>query len=242
MKCKKIKKIILLLAFALSYKVNIWAMNTGFSTEEMKSDEVVSILSDLNLSLLNLEPVKDAINCFDINEKGMIAIGSSDSETKTICIYNSDGIFQYGYRFNAIGSFGIEWDEDNIIIYFVRGDFLVEVDANGTVENVLDVPDTIENSSYTSNSIFKTRRAVGDYQYVLKNDMGIFNLFASSYSQLVITDNNGETEIFYDVNSTELTKMIVKVVGVIVFVGIVLIILVKETIIGVKNYNYIPKD
>lgn len=234
---KNAKKIILLMIFLLSFKIDILAMNTGLSTEEMESDKVESILSHINLSVLSLEPVKDAIDCFDVNEKGMIAIGTSDSEKKTICIYSSDGIFQYGYRFNSYGSFGIKWEEDNIIIYFVRGDFLVEVDTNGIIEKVLDVSDTLENGSYRRNSIFATKREVGDSKYVLKNDMGILNLFASTYSQLVITNNKGETEIFYDVNATELPKMIVTVIGVIVFAGSVIVILIRQTIIGVKNYN-----
>lgn len=65
---------------------------------------------------------------------------------------------------------------------------------------------------------FSTKREIGDTEYFLKNDMGIFNLFASSYSQLIVTNKNGEESIIYDVNSTHFSNVALAVAVVTMFI------------------------
>lgn len=71
---------------------------------------------------------------------------------------------------------------------------------------------------------------VGQDKYTIRNDMGILNLFLSSYSQLLKTDVNGETTIIYDVNTFHLIKTIFIVLAIIIFVGIVTTLVVMNLV------------
>lgn len=223
--------IILLLLFLLTNTgIEVLAMDTGFTTEALPKSNIETFIKNINISILPNEPKKKAIECFDINDNGLIAIGYSDSDNKTVCIYTSNGDFQYGYNFKCSGKFGIELDENTLNIYFVRSDIAITVNPNGEIEGILQIQDTIENNSYWNNSVFLTRRNTDNNEYILKNDMGIFNIFTSSYSQLIALNANGEESIIYDVNSAQFTHMAIIFIGIIVFICIVAFAVIKQFI------------
>lgn len=227
--------IVLLLFLLINGGVNVLAVNTGFSTEELTDKD--TFVKNVDVCVLDSAPEKKAIVCFDVNESGMIAIGHNGSDTKIISIYNLDGGFLYGYEFNCTGDFGVEWDNENLIIYFVRSDVALEINSTGEIESVLKIKDTIENNSYWNKQVFSTKRTINDKEYLLKNDMGFLNLFASSYSQLIITDSNGQTNVFYDVNSEQLTKTLIIFIGVLLFVGIVVYNAIRQIRNGSVHTN-----
>ncbi|MCI8332183.1 MAG: hypothetical protein HFE78_05105 [Clostridiales bacterium] len=207
---------------------NVTAMETGFTTEAISEEAKDRIISNVNISLLTVEPRKEAICCFDVSENGMIAIGSDISEKKTISIYTEDGIFQYGYTYKDPGIYGIEWDKDNLIIYSVRGNFAVLVDPTGEVKEIRDIPLTTENDRYWHKVVFAKRRSVEDTQYILTYDFGILNMVASSYTRLVIVKPDGEETMFYDVNEIQFLKVIIVFIGVVFLIGIVISGIIKE--------------
>ena len=221
--------VLMTMILMLSGAIISYAMETGFSTEELDKEEKQVLISSFGISLLYSEPDKRPIDCFDVNESGLIAIGFSDSEKKTICVYTVDGEFQYGYMFDCYGSFNLEWDKDNIIIYLVRSDAAIAVSPDGEITDTCLVSNTIENDTYRRNFLESTKRVVGDCEYIIKNDTGIFDLFASSYSQLVVT-NNGEVSIIYDVSKEQTVKNVVIFICVILFIAVVISLLVREFI------------
>lgn len=216
-------KIIVLFALLCCLLINttgeIYAMNTGYSTEILSPDEENSFRSRFEISLLQDEPKKRPIVRFDVNETGQIAVGSENFSTKYICVYAADGNFQYGYCFDWGGSFSIEWDGNNILIYLVRGDYIISVNPSGVIETILRVPTTIENSIYY-NKTHPTKRLVGDTEYIIKNDIGFLGWLASSYSRLVVKESDGTETIIYDVN----TEQLVRAIMIFIFVLTILII------------------
>ncbi|MBE6686110.1 MAG: hypothetical protein E7591_02650 [Ruminococcaceae bacterium] len=222
--------IILTLLLLVFGGVEVLAMNTGFSTESLPEDDMNTLLKNVNISMLTDEPPKKTIECFAVNEDGVIAIGCNSSENKVVCIYTSDGVFQYGYSFKCSGNFGIEFDKSVLNIYLVRSDIAIAVNSVGEVESILKIQNTSENNSYWNDCVFSTRRKIGDTEYFLKNDMGILNVFASSYSQLIITNKYGEESIIYDVNSAQFSNMVVVVGGVIVFICLVVAVVIWQFI------------
>lgn len=221
-------KIILPLLLIVIEGMNVWAMDTGFSTELISESDMNTLLKNVDISLLMEEPPKKAIECFDVNEDGFIAIGSSRFENKTVCVYTSDGVFQYGYRFKSSGNFGIELNKNVLNIYLVRSDVAIAVNSVGEVESILRIQNTSKNNSYWNSHVFSIRKKIRDDEYFLKNDMGIFNLFASSYSQLIAINKYGEKSIIYDVNSAQFLNMVVVVIGVAVFVCVVVAIIIRK--------------
>ncbi len=226
---KKISCIAIITIILISlFCVNISAVNTGFSTKQLSNKETGEIISRINLSRFEEEVVKGSIVCFDVSENGKVAIGERNNNNEYIMIYSSQGLFECGFSFSCTGDFGIEWDKENINLYFVRSDLLVSFDLNGKVLGVLEVENTIENNSYRNHSIESTEHTVNGTKYRIQNDMGILNLVATSYSQVVTIDANGNEAIIYDVNSEQLTKTILILIAVFVFVVIAVMGVARE--------------
>lgn len=203
-------------------KVYAFAMDTGFETDNMELSEQQIFLKNVDLKLITEKPPSYPVLCFDVNEDGMIALGSESLDEKIISIYSIDGDFMYGYTFNCSGSYGIEWDKNNLIIYFVRSDVAAMFDEKGNCLELKKIPITAENNSYWNDYVFSKQRTVGNSEYTLKNDMGPFNLFASSYSQLIKTDSDGSTTVIYDVNNDQLIKTIFIFIGIVLLIAIVI--------------------
>ena len=106
----------------LSLNICSFAMNTGFSTSEPDEKKQQYFLSGNAISLTYEEPKKYIISCFDVSESGLVAVGSATYGNQYIYVYDATGKFQYGYAFNNPGSYGLQWDGSDLIIYFVRSD------------------------------------------------------------------------------------------------------------------------
>lgn len=209
---------------------NAMAMNTGFSTNSMTLEAQKNFLSNINLSLITEEPEKNSIKCFDVNNNEQVAIGFENSLEKTISVYESNGAFKYGYKFNCSGSFGFEWDNNNIIIYFSRSDVAASFDPNGNNIELKRIQDTIDNNNYWNHSVNSVQRTINGNQYYLKNKMGVFNIFASSYSQLTKTDMNGNTIIFYDFSNEYTIKFAIGFIAVTLFILFIIVAIIKQFI------------
>lgn len=234
----KIRRILLMLVIVSVFLCNenksVLAMDTGFTTDNMELEDQKIFLSNINLSLITQEPPKNIITCFDVNDNGLIAVGTEDSAKKLVSIYTSDGIFKYGYVFDCEGSFGVEWDDNNIIIYFVRSGVAALFDEKGKNIDLKVIQDTIDNNSYWNHSVFSTQRTVNESQYTIKNNMGLFNIFSSSYSQLIRADTKGHINIIYDVSREYTVKFIMISIIVILFVVFVFSLLMLK-FIKIKN-------
>lgn len=214
MKHLRFFSLILFLCFLLgNICVEALAFSEGFSTEALTQEEIDTFLANVGLSVLSKEPAKKNIDCFDVNENGLIAIGCSDFEKKTVCIYTSEGNFKYGYEFQCSGAFGVEIKNDHLIIYFVRSDVELVIDFLGQIMSISKIQNTSENNSYWNNFVHVTIREVDGNIYRLTNKMGFFNVFASSYSQLSITDMYGVSSAVYDTNSINYSILILPCAG-----------------------------
>ncbi len=214
-----------------------YAINSGFDLEPVSNERELQIQNNINICVFEQEVSGNTIECFDVNDDGMIALGTNKSSQKFISIYNSQGVFQYGYQFDCTGSFGIEWDANNIIIYFVRSDIACSVNPIGEIQEILDIKNTSNNNSYWNNNVFSTTRTVGNVKYRMQNDFGILNIFSTSYSQLVIQDSNGQTKIIYDVNAQQLYKLVFEIVCILLFVPICFFTLRKSNNQGTVSVN-----
>lgn len=216
----KIKKnylflLIALLSVLFANPIKVNAVNTGFDTNDLPDERKHSCLSYIDLSLTNNEPAKKPIDCFAVNEDGLIAVGYSNLfENKTICVYTSDGVFQYGYTFKDMGTFRLEWDNKNLNIYLVRGGIIVSVTPSGEVVDVLEIQDTKSNNEYSNELFYSTKRKIGNTEYSIESDIGAFlDFFTPLYSRIVITNENGEKSIIYDVNDELLFNMVLNITG-----------------------------
>ena len=210
--------------------VDVNAINTGFQTIDIPIEEKKAFLSNVDIQLINEEPTKKSIACFDVNSNHFIAVGQEtlDAEKNKICVYSDEGVFQYGYSFNCSGSFGVEWDEENLNIYFVRSAMIVSVSQTGEILEAVEVQNTVENNSYVNHFIHATERTIDDTEYSIGNDMGILNWIAPSYSQITVKDISGAENIIYDVNSSLLSTTIVVLVIIFVFFSTAIVLVLRR--------------
>ena len=227
---KKFKiAVVLLISLELLGAIPTMAMNTDFELETVNSETQKIFIGNTDIILINV-PVKNApISCFDINEYGEIALGFNELSDKSICIYNSDGSFKYGYSFKASGQFGVEWDESNLIIFFVRGDIAALVDDNANVIEIKRISNNFQNNSYWNHKVFSTIRTVNDTTYMLRNDLGLLNLFAmSTHSKLIKIDGDGSELILYDASSDHAIKIVTFILFILMFVITAVIVIIRQ--------------
>ncbi len=204
------------------------AMNTGFATEDFTEEKKAQIMENIDITLFTTTPQKRGILCFDVNEKGMIAVYQEHSDNKEVCIYTSQGEFLYGYSIKTNGSIRVEWDNENINVLFVRGGILASVDPKGNILDLKEVPSTVENSIYLLD-LESTYRKVGETKYRIRNDQGlILNVLTFSFSQIVVMDPDGTERIIYDINTEQLIKKILILILISICVTTVIVGIVRE--------------
>ena len=171
----------------------------------------------------------DCIYCFDVSNDGMVAIGTKKDGKGFIYVFDSGFNYLCTYCFNLFGSFNLEWTNSKIRVFYIRDDTAVTYNEDGSIFNVETLSDSMENNNYLR-SLRKTTRQCGEYEYKIKNDMGILNVFVgnSSYTQLIKTDKAGNVSVLYDVNTKQTHKVLVLVIFFTVFLLLVVSVIIKS--------------
>ena len=142
-------------------------------TSQIPDSRKTQILSNIQVELLTTDNMKASIKCFALNQNGFIAIGLDASPQKLVYVFNVDGVFQYGYRFSCDGKFGVGWDGDNIIVYFIRGDIAATFDQAAQCIEMVQLDNSAVNNRYFNQEVFAAERISQGNTYYLKSDMGI---------------------------------------------------------------------
>lgn len=214
----------------------IQAIATGLTTKKIAEAEKIKILSAINVTVFDCdERSGEAICCFDISEEGLIAIGFDDSFGKSARIYDMNGNFMYGFLFECSGSFGLELNGENLTICFMRSDVAATFDENGVCISLEEIQNTTENESYWRKNLLSAEKTFGSKDYVLKNNMGILNIFSIAYSQLVEIDSNGYERMIYDSSNAQNPRMYIAL-------GLIAIFVVSCLIFTIKKANEMTGD
>lgn len=232
-KVKGLFFLFIILMFIFSESIAAFAMDTGFSTDYITPEEKELLLSNINLSLIKEGPRRTSIICFDVNENESVAVGTEDANRKSVLVYTSNGIFKYGYTFDCSGSFGVEWDNEDIIIYFVRSSVAASFDKEGNNIEVKKIQDTADNNSYWNQNVYSSDRTVNGNKFTAKTNMGFLNTFTSSYSQIIRTDTDGNTTTVYDAG----VEYTVKFIGIFIFVILFIVIIAAIITVEIKKRN-----
>ena len=125
-------------------QIKVNAINSSFLMEDMTDKDKSNFMSNINISILMSEPDKKAVKCFDVNEKGMIAVGMHLKDQQGICVYSSEGTFLYGFTFYCHGDFCVEWYNDILNVCFVRSNVIITIDGSANIIEMAKIKDTIE--------------------------------------------------------------------------------------------------
>lgn len=194
------------------------AYNTEFSTDELTDETKFTFLNNINFIRINAEPQKRKIECFDVGNNN-VAVGFSESDNKTVCIYNTQGEFQYGYRFKTNGEFAVGWDEYNLTICFVRSDILIKVNSYGDIIDVIKIQDTTENNMLWNEMLYSTEKTMNGSKYILDNKI---DFFSSSYSHLIVIDEYGNESVIYTADSYQIAEKTVAIFAVLLLAFLII--------------------
>lgn len=223
------KKMFLLLTIVINLiaiSVSAFASDTTFLKEKLSTEKTNDLIEDLAISVVYIEP-KSQLNCIDISDDNTIAVGSSYGTEGVVSFYDSEGGFKHSFVFNSSGSFGLEWEKENIKIFFERGDYEVTVNADGEVLDASVITNVNEIRNIVDSLYFSTKSVVGDTTYELKKTPLFLNKISSSYSQLIITDASGNTNILCDVSDYQAKETAILLVFFTTFFPTVFIIVTK---------------
>lgn len=224
---KRISIILALLLLTIMMGIPAWGMHTGFATETLPKKEAETFLSEVDIQSLSEPPSKGDIISFNVCDEWIaLAIETSQGyNRKFLCFYNLDGRFVKGYTF-LTRDFGVDWDGDNILIYFDHKDIAISLDISGQVSEICGIPYTGENLDYWNQHVYAATRRVNGVEYRLENNPEWLSGFkAVSYSRLVAEDAQGNCRTLYDVKQEHNRDIIVRlsilllllVVGVVYF-------------------------
>lgn len=156
--------------------------------------EIDALLSNttetIQLEILEDEPKKQVIDVFDVRDDGWFVVGLN---TQEICVYDQNGIYQYGFRIHINGMFSVELLAETVIIYLVRGNTAIYLDKDGVCVSCVEVK-----PQYISQMLNRSKKQIQDDFYILERDIGIFR---GDYARLVkISQTDGQT-VLYDATS-----------------------------------------
>lgn len=189
---------------------------------EKTEEEKQSSLAWLGFAIWTEDYSDWVIECFDVREDGMIALGFDRSpEKKYVAVLDADGAFQYGCTFKSTGSFLVDWVGENLGIYLVRGSLLGVFDEAGACISLRNVKTNIASSRY-ENALRQPTRQVNGATYELRNDHAL-SWLSTDYGKLVRIDAQSNETVLHEASGAALAGaatvcIIVILIGVCMFV------------------------
>lgn len=227
------------LTFSCSTTVYASTKEYGFKITDLSENEKEQIWQYINFkSSVDSVPLNDigsSIVSFDVSDDDKLLLGFDGNK---VAVVEEKTVLNF-YEFTNDGSFYVQWNGRNILLLLVRGSIIVEISLDGNLVNMIKADESYsENNSLWNHISRKKCITQGENSYCVQNDIGLFNVFASSYSQLIKTASDGSTTVIYDVNSEQTVKTISEIIGIFLLVTIVLAgVVLKFTKLKKRNIN-----
>lgn len=160
----------------------------------LDDDVIERVKNNINIKTTKNQINSHAIQCFDVSESGMIALGFGG----IVCIYDENFEFCYSHEFENDGSYYIQWVGDNLAIHRVRSSIYLIINGDSEIIEYYDVLDTPENNEYLRNNVYSNSRKIDENVFVIR-DAGL-TYFSPGCSQFVKVDADGNQTVLYDVS------------------------------------------
>lgn len=209
---KSIMALFAVIVFVISVPVAN-AMTLGFATYSLSGEEKAESIKKINLELIHDDSNRAGIQCFDVSQNGSVALAFQSGSRCLIYVYNAAGAFQYGFMFFSDGDFGIEFYQEYLAIYFIRGNSIAIYDSEGNCIDIQKELNPNQNLGRTKEILNRTLKEVDGKQYILERDVPL----GDSYSRCVVVDTKGTRTVLYDNSTTHSTAQIVRLVAFVSF-------------------------
>ncbi len=204
--------------------VNSQAATLGLPTNSLPEEEKNAFLKKVEIEVVNNDDLKAGILCFDVREDGTIALAIENAVNNIVYVYDQLGKFQYGYRFNSEGNYGVEFQGQLLAIYFQRSNIIMLLDSTGKCVDVQEVIQPNQHLQRINEILERTNKEIADKEYVLERDINI----GSGYSRFVVIDKHGERTVIYDATTKNLIGQILLIAFIVVVIPLVLWGIIKQ--------------
>ncbi len=147
------------------------------------------------------------IVCFDVSSQGKVLLALKNS---TILVFDDTNEVVCAYSFFNNGSFYAIFQEENICVFDVRSEMVIQFTLNGKFIQAQKAPMNSVNNNNNWNQFsdkFQQKKeiSIDNKTYKLLNDNPLFDLLSTDFSKCVVV--NGEiTQVLYDVSSVRAVK------------------------------------
>jgi len=235
-----VKRICSIFAFVIILSLFLVSPAAAFMTElsgkHVPEEDAEFFMQNCKLERIEKEPPLSLFSCFDVSDSGLIAIGQVNLDEKRVCVYTCTGTFLYGYTFRSDGDFEVEWDGENLGIYFARSDYLVSLSPQGDVLSLWETEHTIENSIYLLRVIEAHDKEVNGTMYSARNASKIAGLLSPYYAKIQVRESDGTERTVYDASAVQNARMLSAAVILLGFLSIGVFVIAK-VIVGLNRHN-----
>ena len=190
---KKLPNVIVLSVFfacSMSILQAAAASHQTFSGQMLAFDE-----ADVYTEFQTVATNGGCIRNFAVSDEGQIAVCIQGNRVN---VYRTDGSFSYAVRYVTSGESVVFWDEEQPVIYLVRGDLCLLPDVSDQSISVWKF--TGSGSDLLTQTVFTNCAVNGTFYQMLPSD---FPLSRSKGYQLVMQTGGGAQQVIYtDTNDT----------------------------------------
>ena len=184
-----------------------------FETTTYSDSQIQKILENINLQAVYEDSGRSAIQCFDVHANGKYALAFGKGGKCRIYVYDPNGVFLYGFRFDSTGAYSIQFRGDLLEIYLVRGDTIVTVDNRAECVEIRKVLATEQNTMNVRSLFDCSTKEMGGKIYELERDIAI----GDSYSRFVVIQEDGEKTVLLDLSAENTAKQLLLVASLLLF-------------------------
>lgn len=142
--------------------------NTATNNSQFEMQNELIDEQFLEMKILNEEIKTYPIISFDVSNINQILVGM---ENGYLNIYDTNGNYLKGFKFNIDGWYAVEWnDNDSFFIYFLRYNKALQASLNGEILKTYTIPDTAYNQQIRDNIDSKDEVIKNDIAYYKNSD------------------------------------------------------------------------
>lgn len=183
----------------------------GFTVEEAKERYYKALLRNCAIEDLNNTPVKEMVVGND-----WVAVCTIKN---TVGVFDLQGNFIYGIRFNTDGAYSIFTDisKEDLYIFIARNGTAFSYRRDGTLSSIKKAKSEDELASIAN----KSKSDFSGNNYVLKREGGVKGIFGKGYTKVWKISSQGERTVFYDsgYSVSWLRIIVIILIGVGIFVA-----------------------
>ncbi len=193
---KLLLSLVMFVAIAVSFSLT--ANAALFDMSVIEEDTTDEFWRERGIHKIEDEYLKQPIKSFDVNDKGFVVIATTNN---MLIVLDDNNEQVSAISFENYGDYFVKWNGENILLFLVRGDDIVQMNMNGDfISKIIVNKDDWETArKWRELSKLQSSVVMNNNEYRLKSSNAVLKIFNSLYSTIEKVDANGNIVTVYDV-------------------------------------------